>query len=324
MSSTFQPEVPSSLPFAWQAELGKNGGWRVFATLVVVIATSLLGNLPLVAVLATSDPVRQRGLDVSNFTPEALGVDPTLFLFLLLLPFVLGLLALWQCVKRIHERDPVTLIQGKLGRVRWRRVWLAFGTWMVLSAAAEGVSFWLNADVYAFSFSAWAFAKTLFVVVLMIPLQIAFEELMMRGYVLQLTTYYTRRPWMGLLLSTIIFGALHFQNPEVQRFGLAMTAPYYLGVGFFLGLLTILDDGLELALGIHLATNVFGSLVVNFKGSALPTSSLFLASDINLLLMSTFFVVQALVFFLLFRRKESDKVLQMKWFMSSLNAKAPY
>jgi len=312
------------LPFTWQAEAGKNDWWRVLLTVTAVIVASIVGNLPLVGVLAMSSPVRQRGLDINNFTPDALGVDSTLFVALLLIPFVVGLLALWFCTKMLHGREPRTLLLGRASTIRWRRSGFAFLAWMVLSAASEFFSYFLNPESYAFTFSAWAFAKTFGVVALMIPLQIAFEEVFMRGYVLQQTTHYSRRPWLGLVLSTLIFGALHFQNPEVQQFGLAATAPYYLGVGFFLGLLTILDDGLELALGIHLATNVFGSVFVNFTGSALPTHSMFQASEINLPLMTLLFLVQAFVFFLLFRRaNEVRDRLEMKWSLSSLTSKYP-
>jgi len=311
--------LPSALPFAWQARYGRNEWWRAVVTIVSVLFASFLANIPLIGFLAASDPVRQRGLDVNNFTPEALGLDPALFLALLLFPFVVGLLTLWICVRYVHGRGPETLMQGQIGRLRKKRFMLAFALWILLSTMSEYFSYWLNPAAYSFTFSAWAFAKTLVVVALMIPLQIAFEELMMRGYVLQLTTYVTRRPWLGLLVSSLLFAALHFQNPEVQRFGLLATAPYYLAVGFFLGLLTILDDGLELALGIHLATNVFGSLFVNFEGSALPTPSIFQAAEINLPLMTVLFVIQAFVFFLLFRSTE-DKAhgLRMKWTRSSL------
>lgn len=316
------PHAPTGFSFPWQALYGSNDRWRVLATLVITIAASFIANLPLVVVLANSAPIRQRGLDIQSFTPEALGVDPTLFLALLLLPFVFGLVALWYCVKLIHQRDPRTLVTGVAGRFRWRRAWLSFGVWMLLTITSEGFCFWLNPDGYALVFSFWAFAKTLIVVILMIPLQIAFEELMMRGYILQQTTLITKLPWVGLLVSTLIFAALHYQNPEVQLFGLLATAPYYLGVGLFLGLLTIFDDGLELALGIHLATNVFGSVLVNFKGSAIPTPSIIQASEINLPIMTALFVLQAFVFFLLFRsRNASGSESKMKWTLSSLSSK---
>jgi len=324
VTNRFSPNFQENLPFTWQATSGKNEWWRVAITLGVVVTASFLGNLPFVAVLAMSEPVRQRGFDINNFTPEALGVDPTLFLVLVLLPFVFGLFALWGCLHKIHCQQPKTLIQGSLGRIRWSRLWLGFGAWLILSAVSEYVSFSLHSDSYVFSFSAWAFAKTLSVVILMLPLQIAFEELLMRGYVLQQTTYYSSKPWLGLLFSTIIFGALHYQNPEVRQFGMAATAPYYLGVGLFLGILTILDDGLELALGIHLATNVFGTIFVNFKGSALPTPSLFQALEFDLPLMTALFVAQAFVFFLLFRRRAgTPSAGKMSWSWSFLTSKAP-
>jgi len=290
----------------------------------IVIGASFLGNLPFVAVLAASDPVRQRGFDINNFTPEALGVEPTLFLFLLLLPFVVGLIALWLGIKKVHLRNSRTLMHGRLGSIRWKRAWLAFAVWFAFSSLSEFVIYYINPESYAFSFLPLAFAKTFVVVVLMIPLQIAFEELLMRGYLLQQTTFYSGKPWIGLVVSTLIFGALHYQNPEVRQFGLAATAPYYLGVGLFLGILTILDDGLELALGIHLATNIFGSVFVNFKGSALPTPSLFQATEVNLPLMTLLFVAQAFVFFLLFRRRvDVESAGKMNWSWSTLTAKAP-
>ena len=39
--------------------------------------------------------------------------------------------------------------------------------------------------------------------------------------------------------------------------------------------MTILDDGAEIAMGAHTANNLLGSLLVNYKDSALTTNSLF-------------------------------------------------
>jgi len=154
------------MPFAWQAYAGSNEWWRPLLTVVFVIAASCISNVPLIGVLASSAPVRQRGLDVNNFTPEALGVDPALFLALLLFPFVIGLLTLWYCVRYIHRRDPMTLMYGRRATLRKKRIGLAFVSWILLSAASELFSFWLTPDVYAFTFIVWSFAKTLVVVAL--------------------------------------------------------------------------------------------------------------------------------------------------------------
>jgi len=51
---------------------------------------------------------------------------------------------------------------------------------------------------------------------------------------------------------------------------------YYIGTGFFLGILTLMDEGLELALGFHAANNLFTALLVTSSWTAFQTESLFI------------------------------------------------
>ena len=76
-------------------------------------------------------------------------------------------------------------------------------------------------------------------------------------------------------LQRLAFGLLHGTNPEVDRFGFWVAMPQYILMGLLLGLVAIWDDGLELALGLHLANNVISSLVVTHDASALQTHALF-------------------------------------------------
>jgi hypothetical protein len=78
---------------------------------------------------------------------------------------------------------------------------------------------------------------------------------------------------------------------------------YYIGVGLFLGIITLLDNSLELALGIHAATNIYGALFVTFKGSALQTPALFRISEMNVSLMLLLFFIMAALFMLIAGRK---------------------
>ena len=50
---------------------------------------------------------------------------------------------------------------------------------------------------------------------------------------------------------------------------------YYIGTGIFLGILTLMDDGLELALGFHAANNLIGALLLTSDWSAFQTNSVF-------------------------------------------------
>jgi uncharacterized protein len=50
---------------------------------------------------------------------------------------------------------------------------------------------------------------------------------------------------------------------------------YYIGTGLFLGVITLMDEGIELALGFHAANNLVSALLVTSDWSAFQTYSLF-------------------------------------------------
>ncbi|WP_298121205.1 CPBP family intramembrane glutamic endopeptidase [Flavobacterium sp.] len=77
-----------------------------------------------------------------------------------------------------------------------------------------------------------------------------------------------------LLITSLIFGGMHYFNPEVEKMGNVIMI-YYIGTGLFLGIITLMDDGMELALGFHAANNLVGALLVTSDWSALQTHSVF-------------------------------------------------
>jgi hypothetical protein len=78
---------------------------------------------------------------------------------------------------------------------------------------------------------------------------------------------------MLAIASSLPFAIAHFGNPEMSR-GAAWIALSYLLMGIFLVLITLKDERLELALGVHAANNLFVVLVVNTQDSVLPTPAL--------------------------------------------------
>jgi membrane protease YdiL (CAAX protease family) len=50
---------------------------------------------------------------------------------------------------------------------------------------------------------------------------------------------------------------------------------FYIGTGLFLGVLTLMDEGLELALGFHAANNLTAALLVTAEWTAFQTNSLY-------------------------------------------------
>tara|TARA_R110002033_G_scaffold38470_1_gene77858 strand:- start:72 stop:1238 length:1167 start_codon:yes stop_codon:yes gene_type:complete len=76
-----------------------------------------------------------------------------------------------------------------------------------------------------------------------------------------------------LIITSVIFGMLHIANPEVEKLGYVIMI-YYIGTGFFLGIITLMDEGMELALGFHAANNLFTALLVTADWTAFQTYSI--------------------------------------------------
>ena len=101
----------------------------------------------------------------------------------------------------------------------------------------------------------------------------------------------TKSRFLSLALTSVIFGSLHAMNPEVEKLGYGLMA-YYIGTGFFFGIMSLMDDGIELAIGFHVANNLVTAILVTADWTAFQTESLY--KDI-----STPVLEQELILFLL-------------------------
>ena len=80
--------------------------------------------------------------------------------------------------------------------------------------------------------------------------------------------------WLPLIVTSTLFGLMHIANPEVEKLGFGLMV-YYIGTGFFLGIMTLMDEGLELALGFHAANNLITALLVTADWTAFQTDSIY-------------------------------------------------
>jgi hypothetical protein len=286
--------------FLQNAHLGSNKWWQYLVTLLMVVGGTIIGQLPLVAItiwmstngMASAGEIAEMSNQL-DFSP--VGIDKNLTLILVLLAFVFALLALRLGVIKIHKK-PFNALITPASAINWRKIYFAFGVWMALTILCE-IGFYLKEPTnYTLQFEGLDFVILLLICIFILPLQTSFEELMFRGYLMQGLSLISPFRWIPLLLTSVFFGALHFMNPEVAEFGLGISMVYYIGTGLFLGVLTLMDDSLELALGIHAATNIYSALFVTFDASALQTAALFHTGSINMPLMLAGFVISALLF----------------------------
>lgn len=285
MESPSQPEtsMPTQLPYIALTEPGKNEWWRYVLTVALVIWLVFT-----IALAALAPLMVMYGTDVG---PTQVGEQ--LWLAANLAPFPFAILALWLGLRFLHKRPFKSLMSA--ATFRWGNLALAGGLWLGLSALGDLLLSILQPGNYTFSLDLARFLPYALVVIPLIPLQIGAEELVFRGY---LTQGFGRLGgfWLAWLLPTVLFGSLHIANPEVGEYGFWLTMPSYLGIGLLLGWLTLKSGGLELALGVHLANNLYSTLLVTFPSSALPSPALWQIRSLNPLASLILFFVASLVF----------------------------
>ena len=238
--------------------------------------TSLLLYLPLplcFLVLIIFNYISSQGVDSEDLIQNmiaTIGVNAAFVLLVGPLSFLCIGLLFW--VKFIHEQSLTSLTTSR-GKIDWKRVFFSFFLWGFFLVGTILLSYYTNPENYVYNFKLVPFLIFLFLGLILIPLQTSFEEYFFRGYLMQGLGLATKSRWFPFVFTSIAFGLMHIANPEVGKMGYIILI-YYVGTGFFLGILTLMDEGLELALGFHAANNLFGALLLTSDWSAFQTHSI--------------------------------------------------
>ncbi len=202
---------------------------------------------------------------------ERLGVNTAFVLLVAPLSFACLLVFFW--VKFVHQQS-ITSLTTSRKKVDWKRILFSFSLWSIITIATTLVAYYFQPEDFVINFQLQPFLIFLFLAVILIPLQTSFEEYLFRGYIMQGLGVVTKSRLIPFLTTSILFGLMHIANPEVEKMGYIILV-YYVGTGFFLGILTLMDEGLELALGFHAANNLIGALLITSDWSAFQTHSIF-------------------------------------------------
>lgn len=247
--------------------------WRYIVGAVVIFIASQLGALPFVLIAALK--VMGEGGDITSLDDPATlmtALDSNLTLFLMLLSFVIGLIAVVLIVKYLHNQ-PLKAATTSRKKVDWGRIWFSFLLVAIPTIVLTVVDYYSNPDDYIVQFEAVPFIILAIIAILMIPLQTSFEEYLFRGYLMQGIGVIAKNRWLPLIITSVVFGGLHFFNPEVDKLGNIIMI-YYIGTGFFLGIITLMDEGMELALGFHAGNNLIAALLVTADWTVFQTNSI--------------------------------------------------
>jgi membrane protease YdiL (CAAX protease family) len=253
---------------------GKTDWWRYPITIIFVLIGMFLFSLPLsFAIRAKVETGEADPLQIKNINYVLMLFEANTSLFLMLLPFLGALIALLVCVKEFHSQKLKDLVTSRVA-LDWNRFLFAFGVWGGLVVVTVGVQYIFNPDLLVFNFRPIPFLGMLVLGLILIPLQTSAEEFLFRGYLLQGLSVLFRNKWLPLLLTSFFFGMMHYDNPEIDKLGNILLV-YYCLTGLFLGVIVLMDDGLELSLGFHAANNLVTAIVVTADWTAFQTNSIF-------------------------------------------------
>jgi len=254
-----------------QVRNSTNSFWLYIIGVFILGVVIIIGNIPFGFLI-----LAEAGVDAAQLTlAEQMKVLPSnTTLFLLLLPFALVFGAILLITKSLHKLKLRELITSR-SKVDWKRVRFGFGTVALSFIAMLVVGYFIDPESVQWNFKPKLFALLVLISVIMVPLQTSAEELFFRGYLMQGLGRIFPMRLLPFVITSTLFGLLHFTNPEVDKLGDIILITY-LSTGFFLGAITLIDEGLELALGFHAGNNLFLSLFLTSDWTVFQTDSLFI------------------------------------------------
>ncbi|MGB5263263.1 MAG: CPBP family intramembrane glutamic endopeptidase [Lutimonas sp.] len=290
--------------FIQQAYLGKNDWWRYLLTFFLLLfGWQVIGIIPITVVAYTKAGNLGTFIESAENAFAGLGINANLYLFLMLLMFIIGLYFLFLGIKYIHQRAFKTVITTRES-IDFKRVIFSFLLWGGISVIFFVLGYLSEPELFTWNFKPIPFLILLIISFTLLPFQTSFEEILFRGYAMQGLGLWFKNALMPLVLTSVIFGLLHGFNPEVEKLGQIIMV-YYIGTGLMFGICTLMDEGTELALGMHAANNIIAAVLVTSDWMVFQTDALWVDTSEPSAGMETFipvFVVYPLVL-VLFSKK---------------------
>ena len=248
----------------------ENKFWKYIVGSLLIILASTVGQIPLliaivVKVFSEGKTMPTSGADLMKV------VDNNLSLFLVLLSFAVAMVGFYFVITLFHKQTFLSVTTSRK-KVDWKRILFSFTLWSIFTIVSTVYSYYSSPENFVINFQPIPFVILFIISIVFIPIQTSTEEYVFRGYLMQGFANLSKNKWFPLLMTSVIFGTMHIVNPEVSKMGYIIMI-YYIGTGLLLGIMTLMDEGMELALGFHAANNLITALLVTSDWSALQTNS---------------------------------------------------
>ncbi|WP_343707288.1 CPBP family intramembrane glutamic endopeptidase [Flavobacterium sp.] len=250
----------------------ENKFWKYLLGSVFIISASFIGQIPITAAVFYKAFTEHAAFPNTNEGVMKMFESNTT-LFLVMISFIFAFAGIYFVVKYIHHQTLLSVTTSR-SKVDWKRIWFSFFLWAFFSLLSFLFVYLRSPEQFMLHFKLVPFLILALLGCILIPIQTSTEEYVFRGYLMQGFANLSQNRWFPLLMTSVIFGSMHWANPEVVKMGNIIMI-YYIGTGLFLGVITLMDEGMELALGFHAGNNLVGALLVTSDWTVFQTNSIF-------------------------------------------------
>lgn len=260
------------------AEQGNNRWYIYLATAFLFMLGYIIGNLPFVSYALS------KGVSLADFSDSknlfSSFEDKNMALLVMLQMFTVALLFFIFAAKVLHKRTLTSFITG-YSKFRWKDYWSAFAIVLFFMVIVMTVSYFAEPDEFILQFDLKKFLGLLAIALVFLTIQTCTEEIFFRGFLTQGIGKLFNSRFLALIIPSIVFGAMHLANPEAMEHGVWNVLPLYVLMGVSFGVMTLMHDGAEVAMGYHAANNISIALLVTSPEAVLQTNSIFRTTEVQ-------------------------------------------
>ena len=304
--------------FLDNSSLGKNSWWIwVVFTIIFVVVWQVIGSLPLVGFCGILNVVNLGSYTCDLETLVIAGNSKAPNFLLMHITFVVGAASFYILLKILHGKNLLQVLTKRL-QFDYKRSLFALLVFFLLGGISLIANLMSGSSDLKFRGDIPDLLVITIMALVLVPVQAGLEEAFFRGYLIQGFSLLIKSRLAILIVTSSIFASLHLMNPEPWSYGILPYVVSVFLVGLFMGLITLFDGGVELAVGVHIANNLWVHLIVGLEKSIIPSSSLFIADQESLELVSTVIpsLIQYGILTVIF-------ALKYKWFQKLKEYTAP-
>ncbi|MCK9151514.1 CPBP family intramembrane glutamic endopeptidase [Methanobacterium alcaliphilum] len=301
----------SNIPFLDSAHHGKNSWWRYLITIILtlavapVVAGAIIGFLLALVIMFFSQNMDVSILLYQLSSTDALMNSPLLFLVLVAIAYALAFFFLYLALRVLHKREFISII-NIYKKVRWNKIIKGAGLWFFLMVIADLISYLIAPGDFIINFNPQNFVLLAIIALIAFPIQASLEELVFRGYIMQGIGLLFKKPFSVVIVSAICFAVLHWFNGSNLTMSASITGGAFI-IGIMLGIITLADNGIELAVGIHIINNLYVSVIHSAPESGLGSLPSLIVSPMDPYTSPfSLIILSAVVIFVLFRHRKDD------------------